>query len=182
MIQFNVPTREEVSDNNKALFDNLEKGLGFVPNLYATFAHSENALGNYLALQNVKSSLKAKEREVVNLAVSEVNGCRYCQSAHTALGKMNGFTEDQILEIRGGSVSFDNKVDALARLTKEVTETRGKVSDETLQYFFDQGYTKENLIDALVIIGDKTIANYLHNIGKFEIDFPVAPELEEAAL
>ena len=46
MSTFNVPKREEVSANNQAIFDQLEKGLGFVPNLYAAFAHSETALGN----------------------------------------------------------------------------------------------------------------------------------------
>ena len=36
MKTFNVPTRENVSENNQAIFDNLNKALGFVPNLYAT--------------------------------------------------------------------------------------------------------------------------------------------------
>ena len=35
MTQFTVPTRSEVSENNQAIFGNLQKGLGFVPNLYA---------------------------------------------------------------------------------------------------------------------------------------------------
>ncbi len=35
---FNVPTREEVAPLNQAIFDNLTKALGFVPNLYATMA------------------------------------------------------------------------------------------------------------------------------------------------
>jgi len=94
---FTVPTREEVTENNQGIFDNLKKGLGFVPNLYAYFAKSETALGDYMALQNRKSSLKGKEREVINLVVSQINGCRYCQSAHTVLGKMNGFTDDQVI-------------------------------------------------------------------------------------
>ena len=97
MSTINVPKREEVSAANQAIFDNLEKAVGFVPNLFATYAHSENALGNYLTLSNAKTSLKAKEKEVVNLAVSQVNNCIYCLSAHTAIGKMNGFTDDQIL-------------------------------------------------------------------------------------
>jgi AhpD family alkylhydroperoxidase len=62
--------------------------------------------------------LRAKEREIVNLVVSQVNGCRYCQSAHTTLGKMHGLTEDQILEIRGGEASFNPKFDALAKISK----------------------------------------------------------------
>ncbi len=118
MKTFQVPTREQVSPNNQAIFDNLQKGLGFVPNLYATFAYSETALGDYLTLQNRKSSLKAKEREVINLVMSQVNDCLYCLSAHTALGKMNGFTDAQILEIRSGAASFDTKIDALAKFVK----------------------------------------------------------------
>ena len=178
MTQFNVPTREEVSADNQAIFDNLKKGIGFVPNIYAAYAHSETALGNYLAFQNGKSSLRAKEKEIVNLVVSQVNGCRYCQSAHTAIGKMHGFNEAQILEIRTGEVSFNAKFDALAKLAKAVTINRGQIDSAILENFYAAGYTKGNLVDTLLIVGDKTVSNYLHNITQVAIDFPVAPELE----
>ena len=85
MSTFNVPKREEVSSNNQAIFDNLEKAVGFVPNLFATYAYSENALANYLNLSNGKTSLNAKQKEVVNLAVSEVNNCIYCLSLMIAV-------------------------------------------------------------------------------------------------
>lgn len=181
MTQFNVPTRDEVSANNQALFDNLQKGLGFVPNLYASFAHSETALGDYLALQNRKSSLRAKEREVINLVVSQVNDCRYCQSAHTVLGKMNGFSDEQILEIRSGEASFDPKLDALVKFVQETTIKRGKPSAETVENLFAAGYNKGNVVDILIVIGDKIISNYLHGVGQFAIDFPLAQELETVA-
>lgn len=179
MKNYSVPTREEVSPANQAIFDQLNKGLGFVPNLYAYFAKNETALGDYLTLQNRKSSLRAKEREIINLVVSQVNECRYCQSAHTALGKLNGFTEDQILEIRGGSASFDPKLDALAAFTQSVTINRGKASQKAKEAFFAAGYTEANLIDTVIVIGDKIISNYIHNLTGFEIDFPIAPELVE---
>jgi uncharacterized peroxidase-related enzyme len=174
---FTVPAREEVSANNQAIFDNLKKGLGFVPNLYAYFAKSETALGDYLTLQNRKSSLKAKEREVINLVVSQINGCRYCQSAHTVLGKMNGFTDEQVIELRQGSASFDSKLDALVKFTAAVTESRGNATIDAKETFFAAGYTEENLIDVVVIIGDKIISNYIHNLTGFEIDFPLADEI-----
>ena len=101
MKDFTVPTRNEVSASNQAIFDNLQSKIGFVPNLYAYYAKNETALGDYLTLQNRKSTLKAKEREVVNLVTSQINGCRYCQSAHTAIGKMNGFTDEEIIEGEG---------------------------------------------------------------------------------
>lgn len=180
METLNVPTREEVSENNQAIFDNLNSKLGFVPNLYATFAHSDTALGDYLAFQNRKSSLKAKEREVINLVVSQVNECEYCIAAHTAIGRMNGFSDEQILEIRGGEASFDVKIDALARFVKDITINRSKPSDEAVEALFDAGYTKENLVDIVVVIGDKIVSNFLFGAGKFEVDFPAAPALAEA--
>lgn len=131
---FNVPTRAEVSANNQRVFDSLQKSLGFVPNIYAYFAKSETALVDYLAFQNRKSTLCAKEKEVINLVVSQENGCRYRQSAHTVLGKL-----------------------------KELVEA-----------FFDAGYTEANLVDVVIVVGDKIISNYIHNFTGFKIDFPLA--------
>ncbi|WP_299112313.1 carboxymuconolactone decarboxylase family protein [uncultured Winogradskyella sp.] len=178
MNTFNVPTREEVSTNNQAIFDSLNKGLGFVPNLYATYAHSDTALENYLNFANAKTSLSAKEKEVVNLAVSQVNECIYCLSAHTAIGKMNGFTDEQILELRAGYSSVNTKLDALAKLAKNITENRGRTDQTVLENFFNAGYTKGNLIDTISLVGDKTISNYVHSTTQVPVDFPVAQPLE----
>ncbi len=177
MTTFEIPVKEQVSENNQAIFNQLEKGLGFVPNLYAFFAKNDTALGDYLALQNRKSTLKAKEREVINLITSQVNGCRYCQSAHTVLGKMNGFSDEQIIELREGSASFDPKLDALVKFAKEVVKNRGNVSAGVKVALFEAGYTEANMIDIIMVIGDKIISNYIHNLAGFEIDFPIAPEL-----
>ena len=178
MSTFNVPTRDEVAESNQAIFDQLEKGIGFVPNLYASYAHSETALADYLALQNRKSTLSAKEREVINLAVSQVNECIYCLSAHTAIAKMNGFTDDQILELRAGEASFDNKLNALAAFVRNSVINRSKPDTEVTENLFNAGYTKANLIDILLVIGDKTISNFLHGTTQIPVDFPVAPKLK----
>jgi len=177
MKNFPIPTTEQVSPANQALFGNLQKLVGFVPNLFATFAHSENALGNYLALQNAKTSLKAKEREVVNLVVSQYNHCVYCLSAHTAIAKMNGFSDSQILEIRKAEISFDPKLDALAKLVKGIVENKGHAPSELTDIFFASGYSNGSLVDVVVLIGDKIITNYLHALTEVPVDWPLAPEL-----
>ena len=173
-----VPQRSEVSENNQALFDNLEKAVGFVPNLYATYAHNETALGDYLNFQNRKSTLKAKEREVINLVVSQINECQYCLAAHTAIAKMNGFTDDQILEIRSRAVSFDQKTQALANYVADAVINRSKPSEEAVEALFNVGYTEANLVDIIMVIGDKMVSNFIHGTTKVPIDFPLAPELE----
>ncbi|NJB72636.1 putative peroxidase-related enzyme [Saonia flava] len=172
-IEFNVPTKGEVSTVNQAIFDNLNNALGFVPNLYATIAYSDNGLERYLNFQNAKTSFSNKEKEAINLIVSEVNGCVYCQSAHTVIGKMNGFRDDQLLDIRRGK-SENTKLNALVKLAADITKNKGNASEENIQNFFAQGHTKENLVDLILQVSDKTAMNYLHNLTKIPVDFPVA--------
>lgn len=177
----NVPTRDQVSANNQAIFDKLHNSLGFVPNLYATFAHSKTALEDYLNFQNRKTSLNSKEKEVINLAVSQVNECAYCLAAHTAIAKLNGFSDNQILELRLGKADFNSKLNALANFARKTALNRGKAPVEAVESLIDAGYTRENLIDAIIVIGDKTISNYLHSVTKVPVDFPLAPELQPVA-
>lgn len=179
MKTFNVPTRDQVTEANQAIFDNLEKMVGFVPNLYATYAHNDTALGDYLTVQSRKSTLTAKEKEIINLVVSETNQCFYCLSAHTAIGKMNGFSDDQIIEIRRADVSFDAKYDALAKFVSSAVLNRTKPTAEATEALFEAGYNEANLIDIIMVIGDKTISNLIYGTTNIPIDFPVAQPLEE---
>lgn len=176
-VGFKVPTREEVSGKNQELFDYMMKAYGKIPNLYATFALNETALSDYLALQNRKSTLSAKEREIINLVVSAVNGCQYCLRAHTAVSKMLGFSDGQILEIRRGDLSFDEKYDALAKFAKEVASNRGRPTTTAREALFDAGYNQASVIDIMMLVGDKIISNYLHNFTEIPIDWPEIPKI-----
>jgi uncharacterized peroxidase-related enzyme len=181
MKQFTVPTRNEVAPANQEIFDNLNKALGFVPNLYATIGYSANGLGRYLAYQNAKSSLSNKEKEAVNLIVSQINGCVYCQSAHTVIGKMNGFTDEQILDLRRG-ISTDAKLNALVQLAASITKNKGRADAATVDTFFAAGYSNEHLVDTILQVSEKIAMNYLHNLTQIPVDFPVAPALETVAV
>jgi uncharacterized peroxidase-related enzyme len=176
-LTFTVPTREQVSPNHQAIFDHMQSNFGMIPNLYAIFALNNNALEDYLTLQNRKSTLSAKEREIINLVVSQVNDCKYCVPAHTAVSKMHGFTDEQILEIRRAQISFDSKFDALAKFVKENTVNRGRPSENTSIALFEAGYNQANLIDIMMIIGDKIISNYLHNFTQIPVDWPAVPKI-----
>lgn len=182
MATFTVPTRDQVSAQNQQLFDNLQKGLGFVPNLYATFGLSDNGLGAYLAFQQsqTKGAFKAKEREAINLVVSQVNNCVYCLAAHTALGKMNGFSDEQILQLRAGYADFDPKLDALVKLAKAITETKGHPTADLVDAYIAAGYAQSSVVDLILMVGDKIISNYLHSLTQIPVDFPAAPVLETA--
>ncbi|WP_010179653.1 carboxymuconolactone decarboxylase family protein [Aquimarina agarilytica] len=176
MLELTIPKREEVSSANQAIFDNLEKAVGFVPNIYAAMAHSENGLGNYLQYSGAKTSFSNKEKEVIDLAVSQVNGCKYCLAAHTAIGKMNGFNDDQIIGFRQGNAE-DTKLNALAKLAQSIAINKGKASDAEVAAFYEAGYNKENLVDLVLAIGIITTTNFFHNLTGVAIDFPETKEL-----
>ncbi len=103
-----------------------------------------------------------KAREVVNLVVSQVNTCACCLAAHTVIGGMVGFKPEQILEFRGGRASFDARLDALAKVTKDITVNPGHGDQTLVDAFFAAGWTVENLVDVIVTIGDRTVTNLLH--------------------
>lgn len=181
MSRFKIPTREQVSAGNQKIFDKLKEGLGFVPNLYAYYAKNENALGDYLNFQNRKSTLTKREKEIVNLVVSEYNGCYYCQSAHTVIAGLNGFSKDEILSVRKGEAPFDSKLNALAKFTLATVSNKGKISASDKTTFLEAGYSEADLIDVAMVIGEKTISNLVHNLTDFEIDFPLAEVIGKKA-
>ena len=183
MRTFEVPTRDQVSPEAQQIFDNLKKQVGMVPNLFATIGYSANALGSYLTFQGAQANgtFNAKEREAVFLAVSQVNVCAYCQAAHTALGKMNGFTEEETIELRQGK-SENSRLNVIAALAKDITENRGRASEEKVEAFFAEGFDNAALIDLIALVADKTLANYVHNLTQIAIDFPEAKPIEQPVL
>lgn len=176
---FRIPHRTEITSENRALFDKLTSMLGTVPNLYAGFAWSTHALRTYLALENAKSSLNARQREAIHLIVSQVNNCQYCITAHSEIARMNGFTKEQIEEIRTGTATFDRRLDAIVRLAGSVAENKGRCEETLVQSFFAAGLTNENLVDLVVVVGYMIVANYLQALINIPLDFPLAGDWED---
>ena len=175
-----VPTREQVDAKSQQIFDQLKGQLGMVPNLYATIGYSSDTLENFLNFSGKagKGSFSNKEIEAIKLAVSQVNGCDYCLAAHTAIGKMNGFTEDETLQLRDASITYP-KLKVLTSLAKEVAETKGKANQELVENFFSAGYDEKALIDFISVVMEVTFTNYTHNLTKIPVDFPKAQALNQ---
>lgn len=170
---------EEANVDSQAIFTNIKSKIGMVPNLYATMGVSDKLLGGFLNFtETLKSGeFSSKEYEAIALATSQANGCAYCLSAHTAIGKMNGFSEEETLELRASTIA-DQKLNALVSLVSEVVESKGHPSDRTVQTFFDANYTKAAFAELIGAIALTTITNYVFHNGGFEIDFPKAQGIE----
>ncbi|SEL10393.1 hypothetical protein SAMN05421740_103509 [Parapedobacter koreensis] len=101
----------------------------------------------------------------------------YCLSAHTMIGKLNGFSDGEIIQLRRGRAPFDGRLDALVQLAKGIVEEKEKVTPILLENFFNEGYTLENLVDLLHVVGDSFITNFTGKVLDVSIDFPLVDEL-----
>lgn len=180
MSKFQVPTRAQVDAKSQAIFDNLKSKLGMVPNLYAAIGYSSTALEAFLGFSSKagKGTFTGKEIEAIKLAVAQVNGCEYCLAAHTAIAKMNGFTEEETLKLRALTIE-DERLNTLVTLAKDVAENRARVSQENLDRFYAQGFDEKALIDFIAVVIDITFTNYTHILTDVPVDFPKAKALTE---
>ncbi|TKG92913.1 carboxymuconolactone decarboxylase family protein [Puteibacter caeruleilacunae] len=182
MTKINVPIKEQVDDKAKAIFDNLEKMLGMIPNLYATMGYSSDVLAGYLQYSSSlgSSSFNKKEIELIKLAVSEVNGCNYCVAAHTVLAKMNGFSEEETIGIRLGQIQ-DSRYYVIVKTAQEIARERGKLSDITYEQFYALGFDTKALVDLIAVVNAVSFTNFLHRATDVPIDFPAAPQINRDA-
>ena len=173
----------QANTNSAAIFNTLKSKIGMVPNLYATMGVSDKLLGGYLTfVETLKSGeFSAKEYEAIALSTSQANECAYCLSAHTTIGKMNGFTEEETLQIRTNRIA-DKKLNALATLVSELIQLKGHPTDNSITNFLERGYTKTAFAELIAIVSLTTITNNIYHNGGFEIDFPKAQNIEELEL
>ena len=180
MKELSIITKEQASPEAQELFEVMTKKYGKVPNLYAVMANSPSALKAALEYGDTLSAgeFTAKEAEAIALVVAQVNDCQYCLAAHTAAGKMMGFSEEETFSIRSGS-SDDSKLGVLVALAKEITVTRGWPAQELVDDFFAAGFSKAALVELIGFISLNVFKNYLNHIADAPIDFPESRQLSE---
>jgi len=162
----------------KLMLDGVQAKLGMVPNLIKTLANSPAALEAYLGMSDALSNgaLPAKLREQIALAVSEANGCGYCLAAHSAVGKMVGLSEEEVMDSRRGS-SADSKADAVLRFARQVVDKLGWVNAEDIERMRKAGYGDEEVAEVVAHVARNIFTNYFNHVAGTAVDFPEAPAL-----
>src|SRR5260221_3150549 len=140
-----IPTPATIADAPAAaqpLFEGVKKQLGVVPNMFRLVSNSPAALEGYLGLSAAlsKGRLSAPTRERIALAVAEENGCSYCLSAHTYLGKNLAKLDEAEIVVNRKGASNDSKADAAVRFSVKLVQEHGHISEEDLPAVKAAGY------------------------------------------
>lgn len=157
----------------KTVYDGMQKNLGAIPNIFKYMGSSPVALQAFLSLSQAMnhSQIPLKLREEIALAVGQENSCHYCLSAHTAIGKKAGLTQEQILLARRGD-SENAKEKAILHFAKVVVQKRGAVSDHDVETLKKAGVSDSELVEIILLVTINLYTNYFNHIVDTPIDFP----------
>jgi uncharacterized peroxidase-related enzyme len=157
----------------KDLFDAVKGKLGMVPNMTRVMANSPVVLESYLSFSGALSGglLDARTREKLALLTAQQNSCDYCLSAHSAIGKMVGLNDTEIVASRNGNGS-DPKATAALIFAKHVLDAKGQISDEELSTVRDAGFSDGEISEIIAHVALNVFTNYFNIATAVDIDFP----------
>lgn len=173
-LQLNPLTVETAAPKGKALLEQTQKNLGFIPNMYARMVNSPGLLEAYLtgyAAFRSDSGLTPAEQEVVFLVISQENGCEYCVSAHSFIAdKKSGLDPAVTDAIREGAAIADPRLAALADFTRTMVVKRGLPAASEVERFLAAGYTERQILEIVLAIAVKTLSNYANHLFHTPLD------------
>jgi uncharacterized peroxidase-related enzyme len=167
----------EATGRAAELFAAVKQAVGKVPNSYIGIGgNSPVALEAVLSLEASlkKSSLSARDIEVVKLVVSEATGCDYCLAAHTLMGKKIGLNREAILAVRHALPSGDARDDALATFVLHLMTTSGTVPADVVAAIRQAGVTDAQIVDVTMAVASIAFTNLFNRINDTTLDFPAA--------
>lgn len=157
----------------KALLEAIQSQLGMVPNFLKVFANSPTALQAFLGLHGVANAgaLDPLDRERIALAMAQQNGCQYCVSAHTAIGRKSGLSDAEMAAARAGT-SEDPKSAAILKFAHSLMAKHGEVTALELTELRMAEVDEAELVEIITHVGMNFLTNILGKASLVEIDFP----------
>lgn len=170
MSEFTEYTVETAPEGSRELLEGIQSAYGFVPNLFNYMAEAPVAIEAYLKLTELleKSSLTPAQVQLALLTASLENQCGFCGVAHEAMAKKSGVSPQTITALKEGTQIDDPMDKALADLVRAIVQKRGWVPDETLEAFFQAGFGRQQVFEAILAVSLKTLSNYSNHLTEPE--------------
>ncbi|MDT8410854.1 MAG: carboxymuconolactone decarboxylase family protein [Vicingaceae bacterium] len=172
MAEFKLHTFETAPEASKPLLEEAINQNGFIPNLYGIMAESPELLKAYRQMADLfnATSFSPVEKNIVWLTISYQNKCHYCMTIHSMVANMFKLPESMVDALRNNKPLTDTKLESLRKFTILLVEKRGWASDEDVQEFLSAGYSKKNVLELVVGVGQKIISNYVNHLANTPLD------------
>ncbi|MBT8343761.1 MAG: carboxymuconolactone decarboxylase family protein [Sulfurovum sp.] len=116
------------------------------------YGYLSDLIGNFSAVKTAKSRLDEQFQNKILLAVTQVNGCRYCSYLHTKHALESGMSEEEIKALLSGEVGDINDDESVALIfAQHYAETQAHPDQESVQRLFETyGDEKANAIIGVI--------------------------------
>ncbi|MCA0024089.1 MULTISPECIES: peroxidase-related enzyme [unclassified Mesorhizobium] len=143
----------ELSDATRTYFTKCEEKLGLVPNVLRAYAFDDKKLRAFTDMYNDlmlgDSGLSKLEREMIAVAVSSINHCYYCLTAHgAAVRQLSGdpsLGEMMVMNFRAADLS--SKQLAMLEFAVKLTEEPAKIVEADRAALRMAGFTDRDIWD-----------------------------------
>jgi uncharacterized peroxidase-related enzyme len=173
MARVQVVNPQTAAGETKSLLDAVQAQLGVTPNFIRVLANSPKALEGFLGLYGALGSAKVDKptQERIALAIAEGNRCQYCVSAHTAIGRHAGLSNEEMALNRRGS-SGDSKAAATVEFAKALNSNLGEITTAEFDAARNAGLSDGEIVEVISIVALNIFTNILGKATRIEIDFP----------
>lgn len=152
-----IAPETELSAPMQAYFDKCQEKLGLIPNVLRAYAFNTAKLEAFVAFYNdlmlAPSGLSKLDRELIAVAVSSINHCYYCLTAHgAAVRQLSGspeLGEQMAMNFRAADLS--EKQQAMIEFAVLITERPDTIVEDDRQALRDVGYTDRDIFDIAAV-------------------------------
>ena len=152
-LDIEVPARKDLDEGTRKYFELCDEKLGMVPNVLAAYSFDAAKLrpfsDMYGELMLGESGLSKLEREMIAVAVSSVNNCFYCLTAHgAAVRELSGdpiLGELMVMNYRAAEISAKQR--AMLDFAYKLTKTPNEMEESDRQALRDAGWTDRDIWD-----------------------------------
>lgn len=164
--------KDNASDKAKEVLTEIESKIGKIINIFKVMANSSAVLKTYLGIDKALSekSLDSAIAERIAINIANINGCEYCNAAHSYLAK-NVLSEEEISSARKGK-SSDAKAQAALDFAASVMKNAGKVSDEEFEKIKNAGFSDGEILEIVAVVALNFFTNSINNVSRTPVDFP----------
>lgn len=148
-----LPQIDPLPPATQNYFDLCQEKLGMIPNVLRAYAFDVPKLDAFTALYNDlmlgESGLTKLEREMIAVAVSSINKCFYCLTAHGAsvrtLSGDPAFGEMMVMNWR--AAGLNPRQAAMLHFSEKLTESSAKITETDRQTLRDAGFSDRDIWD-----------------------------------
>ena len=165
------------SDVAKKVLEQVKRHYQFIPNALGAMVESPEAVRAYLTLDELvaENSLTAEQRHVVFLTIAREYSCSYCVAAHTAFAQMGQVDGEYIQQLREGETISDPKLAALQQFVRKLVRNDCHVSEQDINSFLMQGYSRKNVLEIITMMANKLIAVFANRVMGTDLDAALEP-------